>query len=262
MLDHFQVKQLLRQVYWVEGRIIPVACGPYRHQIVVHCTKEGRRTATFADGKDYKYAGYIQFVNDKGEWTQRGASIVPVLPNGDILFIVEQRPAQSRFPGRNKIALIGGKSVDLNDFGLHSSLEPPGGSIEPGQGLKAGFLAELTAETGIADQPALVYSRRKSVCLFGSDLAQEQYQHVVFLTGLVYEPYVADDGGLQVFALSEAEVDYNIHNDVICSGQAALLPWAFYKEVQRARADAVLEQKLKDMGYLAVEEIQITKAKQ
>ena len=261
MMSQLQVKDSLREVVWQEGLVVPVAYGSYRHRIVVHCTKDGRQTATFADGQEHKYAGYLEFINAKGEWIKEGAGMVPVLPDGRLLMVVEQRPPQSRYSGRPTMAIIEGKELDLKQFGLHSSLEFPGGSVEPGQGLKAGFMAELTDETGVPDQLALCYSCLRPVCSFGSDIATRQHLATVFLSGITYKPYVAEDGGLQVFALTREEVQQNIWSGVICSGQAALNQWSFYKEVEKARADATFEQGLKDAGYLAIETLQLAKAK-
>lgn len=40
--------------------------------------------------------------------------------------------------------------LDLLNFGHNSSLEFPGGAVESGEGLGAGFLRELAEETGAA----------------------------------------------------------------------------------------------------------------
>jgi len=255
------MKESLHEISWEEGKVVTVAQGSYRHRLVIHCTEGGRQKAVFADGQEHKYAGYFEFVNAKDEWIKQGAGMVPVLPDNRFIMVVEQRPAQSRFPVRPTVAKIAGREVDLRAFGPHSSLEFPGGAVEPGQGLKSGFIAELTDETGIPDQSALWYSCLRPICPYGSDLALEQYFGVVFLSGFKYEPYVAEDGGLQVFALNKDEVEYNIHKGVIRSGQAALLQWFFYKEVRRARIDPAYEKTLREDGYLAVEEVKIVKLK-
>lgn len=261
MRSPLEVKESFRQEEWYEGRIIHVAVGSYRHRLVIHCSKGGRQKAVFADGQEHNYAGYVELINGKGEWIKQGAGMVPVLPDGRLLMVVEQRPPQSRLPNHSTVARISGEDVDLQRFGLHSSLEFPGGAVEPGQNLKAGFISELTDETGIPNQFVLCYHCLRPVSAFGSDIASEQYFSVVFLSGFKYEPYVADDGGLQVFALTADEVEQNIYSGVIRSGQAAFLQWFFYKQVERARADAVFEKKLRGAGYLAVETIQIAKAK-
>lgn len=261
MRSSAEVKASLNVEEWQEGRVIYVAVGSYRHRTVIHCTESGRQSAVFADGKEHKFAGYMEIMNGKGEWIRQGAGMVPVLPDGRMLMVVEQRPPQGRFENRPTIAMIGGEKVDLAKFGPHSSLEFPGGAVEPGQGLKAAYLAELVDETGVGEQSAMWYSRTPPVYPFGSDLALQQFLSVVYLSGLKFEPYVADDGGLQVFALTEKEVQENIWGGVICSGQAALLQWAFYQEVKKARVDEVFAQKLFVANYMKASQVQIIKSK-
>ncbi len=245
---------------WEEGAIFPVVEGPYRYRVVVHCSSSGRQKALFANG-EHPYFCYIELAGGNGQWIQKGAGIVPVLPDGRFIMVVEQRPAHSRYPDRPMMARIGGLEMNLSHFGPHSSLEFPGGAVDPNEGFKAAFLRELHEETGICNQSALCYTRRHPILPFGSDLSLEQYFSVVFLSGLSYEKHVENDGGLTVFALTREEIDCNIWNGVIRSGQAAILQWGFYKEVELARYNPSFEKTLKEAGYLAVEKIQIAKAK-
>jgi hypothetical protein len=69
---------------------------------------------------------------------------------------------------------------------------------------------------------------------------------------------VEDEGGLlNILALSESEVEQNIRNGVIASGQAAMLSWPLYKEVVLARKDENFLEELVKTGYLKVEEVRI-----
>ena len=185
--------------------------------------------------------------------------MVPVLPDGRLIMVVEQRPAHGRYANRPMVAEIQGEQVDLREFGVHSSLEFPGGAIEPGEGLKAGFLRELAEETEVEEQTALYYSCLRPVFVFGSDVAFQNFLGVVFLSGLSHEKHVKTDGGLNVFALTRDEVQRNIWNGVISSGQAALLEWSFYQEVEKLRNDPILEKELIQSGYVRIERVKIVK---
>ena len=117
---------------------------------------------------------------------------------------------------------------------------------------------QLSEEAGIPDQKAVVYSRAHPIYAFGSDIAGANYYCVAYLTGLKFPEKVDDEGGvLNVFALSEGEVERNIRDGVIASGQAALLSWPFYQEVARARRDRDFLEYLEVSGYLKIEEVQI-----
>ncbi|NQT49621.1 NUDIX hydrolase [Candidatus Kuenenbacteria bacterium] len=171
--------------------------------------------------------------------------------------VVEQRPAQSRYK-TNKKALIQGKTIDLDVFGPHSSLEFPGGAVDPGEGLKAGFLRELQEETGVKEQTALCYQRIAPCNGFGSELALHTHWGVIYLSGLRFEREVDTDGGLSVMALTRGEVQANIWSGVITSGQGGLTCWSFLQEVEQIKEDPELQKYLIDIGYLSVEELQLT----
>ena len=258
MFNNQKAKALLEKIEWEEGKIISVMEGPYRYRIVVLCSILGRKKDLFANG-EHPYFCYIELLDSSGQWIQKGVNMVHVLADGRFIMVVEQRPAQSLYQNYPTIAKIAGENINLAHFGSHSSLEFVGGAVNPDEGLKAGFLRELTEETGISNQSAIYYSRRQPIYQTGADIALQQFLGVVFLSGLFYEKYVPTDGGLVVFALTKDEVECNIFSGVIHSGPAAIMPWAFYKEVEQARNDAVFEDKLKAAGYLWIEEIQIIK---
>jgi len=254
------VKELIQSIEWQDGKVFPIAEGPYRHRIVVHCSLRGRQKAMFANG-ERPYFCYLELFSGNGQWIKEGAGIVPVLPDNRLLMVVEQRPAQGRYPDRPMIAKIGGKDVNLRTFGEHSSLEFPGGAIDPDEGLKAGFLRELQEETGVQEQSAVAYSFCRPTYPFGSDIALRGYCHVVFLSGLSYQQHVATDGGLNVLALTPDEVQLNIWMGTIHSVQAALTAWSFYKEADLARGAVLFRERLLTLGYLKIEEIRIAKVK-
>jgi len=246
----------LRKVSWVEGAVVPILEAPYRYRIVVHCSNRGRQKALFANG-EHPYFCYVETVSREGQWEEKSTSVVPVLPDGRLIMVVEQRPAQGRYVNRQTVAEIEGKHVDLRKFGNDSSLEFPGGAVEPNEGLKAGFLRELAEETGVEEQMAICYGRLHPVCSFGSDIALQSFLGVIFLSGFSYKGHVTTDGGLNVLALTRDEVQRNIWNGAIQSGQAALLQWGFYKEVEALRSDPVLEKELIRRGYVYIERVKI-----
>ncbi len=212
----------------------------------------------FTNG-EHPYFSYIELVSDDGQWSSGGTSVVPILPDGRVIMVVEQRPAQSRFPDRPMIAEVNGQPFNLSQFGPFSSLEFPGGAIDPGEGLRAGFLRELQEETGVEEQLGLYYNRLHPIYHFGGDIAVRVFTGVVYLSGFSYDKQVKTDGGLTVVALTHDDVENNIHNGVIHSGQAALLQWSFYKEVKMLRYDKGYKDKLIKSGYLGVEHIKIAK---
>jgi ADP-ribose pyrophosphatase YjhB (NUDIX family) len=160
--------------------------------------------------------------------------------------------------------VLDGETVDLCQFGPYSSLEFPGGAVDPeDHTLKSGLLKELVEETEVPDQTAMVYRRKPPFFAQGADLALEAQVCVVHLTNLGFEKYVKTDGGLHVMALSPEDVQNNIWAGNIRSGQAALLGWAFYQEVEKALEDTEDgTRRYLDMcnaDYLQVIEVNITK---
>ncbi len=245
----------LRDIEWEVGKLVPIVEGPYRYRIVVLCSPSGGHRAMFNNG-EHPYFCYVELLIG-GQWNKGGVSMVPVLPDGRLIMVVEQRPPQGRYYTTAMIVELDGGSINLDNYGPYSSLEFPGGGIDPGEGLRAGFLRELQEETGINEQIGLCYRRRLPIYHFGADVALQLFTGVVYLSGLSYKARVETDNGLMVLALSHDEVERNIRNGVICSGQAALLQWGFYNEVEAIRRDKDLENKLVQSGYLGVERIKI-----
>jgi len=73
----------------------------------------------------------------------------------------------------------------------------------------------------------------------------------------IFSPRVDNDGGLRVVAISPNDVQQNIWDGRIRSGQAALTQWAFYLEVMRARQDQALFKQMTASGYLTVSNVSI-----
>lgn len=258
MFSNADAKAALQNTVWEEGKIVPVAESPYRYRLVVHCTARGRQRTEFANGEG-AYFSYLEIVDGNGRWISQGVVIAPVLPDGRLIMVVEQRPAQGRFPDRPTVAHIGGQRLDLGQFGPYSSLEFPGGAVDPNEGLQAAFLRELQEETGVKNQGARYYHRTAPYYPYGSEVAVRNFCGVVFLTGLAYAERVHTDGGLVVLALTPQDIDLNIWSGIIHSGHAALIPWGFYQEVARIRATPGLEDQLVSRGALTVQHHQVAK---
>jgi 8-oxo-dGTP pyrophosphatase MutT (NUDIX family) len=247
-MDRSKVKDAIRTIEWVEGQRAPLVFGPYRYQITIVASHRGRQRAVFADGKEHPYFAYVEI-----DGTGRGGGIVPVLPDGRFVMVVEQRPPQYRFPDCPRFIELEDQRLPLDDFGPYSSLEFPGGGIDPGEDEVRGPLRELQEETGVEDQMITLYRRLRPCYPFGSDVVLQNLYQVAFLSSGIHARHVRTDGGLEVLALTRSEVERNIRNGVIASGQSALLPWSFYKEVEEARKDPSLMRAFMSEGYLSEE---------
>ena len=139
-------RQKLSEEVWEEGKKILFPVSSYRHRVVVICYGLGRQTAEFANGK-FNYGAYVELTRPDGTWIREGVNVVPVLPDGRIIMVVEQRPAQFAYGNQpSVIQLEGSNTIDLHQFGPYSSLEFPGGGVDADQTLKAAFLAELVGD--------------------------------------------------------------------------------------------------------------------
>ncbi|MBN1585606.1 NUDIX hydrolase [Candidatus Uhrbacteria bacterium] len=250
---------MLEKIFWSEGRRVELISGPYRHRIILVCSSGGRQQAIFKNGPN-RYFCYLELVDSEGKWTEEGTAIVPVLPDGRLVMIVEQRPPEGRYSDRPMVARIGGKDVDLGIFGKDSSLEFPGGAIEPGEGVRSGFLRELVEETGVEEsQKSTLYLCTRPVYPFGSDISIRNRIGVIFLSGLYLPDRVDNDGGLRVFSLSEEEVEENIMNGIVHSGQAGIIPFAFFEKVRRLMVDSSYREKITNRGYISIEKVTVKK---
>lgn len=255
----FNWRETLALHDWAEGKVISLVNGSYRTRVAVTCYSKGRQVAEFANGVG-NYAAYVELTRPDGSWISQGMGIVPVLPDGRLLMVVEQRPPQFRLPNQPTAIYVGGKTIDLREFGPYSSLEFPGGAVDPqDHTLKAGFLKELVEETEVPDQTVKVYRRKPPFFAEGADLALEGQVCVVYLTNLGFKKHVKTDGGLDVMSLSYGDVQRNIWEGSIRSGQAALLAWAFYQEVEEQMHNLNRRRWMVDTGYLEVLEVKISK---
>ena len=260
MYTSADAKVALVEIFWEEDKIVPIVEAPYRYRVVVHCSSYGRQRAQFQNG-EYSYFCHIEVVNGKGEWIQSGsAGIVPVLPDGTILGVVQPRSPQGNIMHRPQIVTSMGRKIDLREFGPYSSLEFPAGANRPGEGFVVGGLRELGTEAGVPNQTATLYTRAWPFNGFGSDIACEHQVGVIYLRGLSFSPRTEADGGLIVLAFYPYELQDAVWDGVIKSGQGFNHAWSFYKEVLEARGDAGIRAKLLGKGYLTIEEVQIVRA--
>lgn len=164
---------------------------------------------------------------------------VPVLPDGRILMVLEHRGPNIHYPTLPKmITRTDGADISL---GATGSLEFPGGTIEKGEGIKSGLIRELVEETGLQGSIAVLYYRKHPMIVHNATVALGIVYSVIYLPeGVNYERYVENDGGLHVFALTEADIESNIVGGAINSGQAALLGWFFYKTVKGADRESLI----------------------
>lgn len=247
-------KQELATIVWEEGKTEPVVSGPYRYQVVIVCSSVGRQKAIFADGCEHNYFAFARIVNGKGEWNGEGGIIVPVLPNGRLLMVVEQRPPAYQFKERglsDRIFLDTG-DVPLSSFGPYSSLEFPSGAVEMNEASQSGILRELQEETG-AFPFGQLYRKTHPIVQMVSDVAARDHLAVIFLEGIKYVPHTKDDGGLTILALTPEEVERNIWKGTISSAHAGILPFSFYREIVGASPKRMKE--MVEGGYLIQQEI-------
>lgn len=258
ILDVVSWKEVLKNCEWEEGKQIHLPPGSYRHAVTVHCTKEGRQKASFANGENQPFAAYVRLVRPNGDWISEGNNIVPVLPNGKVLMVVEQRPAQFLWGNKPaKVVLDDGSLLDLAQFGFYSSLEFPGGAVDQEEHFRASFVRELVEEAGVESQTATLWMRRP-FHTFGSDVALRAYLGVIELAALGFERKTENDGGLVVLDMMLETVQENIWLGNITAAQAALQGWDFFKEFHTAKAVGRLGT-LIDIGYLTRKEVKIVK---
>lgn len=173
---------------------------------------------------------YWELQRQDGSWNRAGINIVPILPNGDALVVVEERgslrPFVSDIP--HVLKLSGGKELDLRRFGEGSTLGFPGGEIKTGEVVKIGGLRELVEETNIPPQRGLLYLHSHLVFPYPSDLAHANHMGVIYLASSDFAPRVANDEGLNILALTPDEIEVNIRNGVFCSMNAGTYMWRWY----------------------------------
>lgn len=226
-------KVVFKDVEWKEGKLVDLVSGTYWYKLVILCSSTGKQKAIFADGKEYPYFEFARSPNDKVLYA---TNIVPVLPDGRFLMVLEQRGPHALYPERPRVVerFGGRKNIELGEYG---SLEFPGGAIDPGEGVSSGALRELVEETGIKDQEVEFFLKKTPVIAHGAGVALGMKLAVARLSAANQERWVFEDGvKMPVFALTEEEIDQGILNGSINSGQAACLGWQFFKQVEDIRS--------------------------
>ncbi len=252
------VDAVLAQHEWQEGKVIEVVQGSARHRVMVTCYSRGRNEAMFKNGPG-KYGAYSELSRPNGDWLREGANVVPVLPDGRLLMVIEQRPPQGRYE-LAKDFIVEGKLHSFADYGPYSSLEFPGGAVEPNEEYSAAFLRELMEETEVAEgQTGVIYRCPRPIFATGADLALAAYRSVLYLSQGTYSNFVHNDGGLHVVALTREEVEQNIWRGSIVSGQAGIAQWELYKTVEEARQLPHRLEQMKQAGFLTVHDVVLKK---
>lgn len=243
-------KSVLRAVEWEEGKVVDLVMGTYWYKLVVQCSSGGKQKAVFADGKEHPYFEFARSPNDAVRYA---TNIVPVLPDGRFLMVVEQRGPHALYPERPRVVgRANGKNIELGSYG---SLEFPGGAIDPGdKSVSSGALRELVEETGIQDQTVSLFLKNTPVIAHGAGVALGMKIAVVYLGSPNRAEWVFEDGvKMRTFALTEEEIEGGLVSGAINSGQAVCLGWQFYKDCIKVGKDegrAIYRESLIRKGYI------------
>jgi len=187
---------------------------PRPHDIVCDvCYAAGRQKTEFANGEK-NFGAYMELVREDGSWISQGNNIVPVLPDGRLLMVVEQRPPQGKFSDCPKnIELENGQIVDFSAFGPYSSLEFPGGAVDSGE-----ILNQVSFES-FRKKP--ISGNNRQLCTWGVLLYTLSEQTCLWKCSLGYLPVKCElwhlcksDGGLHVLALTPEEIEQNIGAEI------------------------------------------------
>lgn len=246
--------KVLSDVEWQEGKVVRFPMSSYRHRMVAVCYAQGRQTAQFRNGPG-NYGVVMELVRDDGQSLLEGSVVVPVLPDGRVLMVVEQRPGQFFWGNTPSVIKLRDGTLNLAQYGPYSSLEFPGGSVNPGESFHAGFLRELIEETEVEEQRALLISRRV-MHPSGADSIMQESHGVIYLEGEKFSSFTPSED-LHVLALHPEDVQTNIWKGNITSGQAALMPWTFYLEVKSALEHNGFLDLLEEEGYLTRQQVTI-----
>src|SRR3989344_4273571 len=220
-------RDALKNIVWEEGKVVDLVSGIYWYKLVVQCSSMGKQKAVFADGKEHSFFEFARSPNDDVLFA---TNIVPILPDGRFLMVLEQRGPHALYPERSRVVeRAGGRDIELGPYG---SLEFPGGAVDPGEGVSSGALRELVEETGIKNQEVELFLKNAPVIAHGAGVALAMKLAVVKLSSPNQEEWVFEDGvKMPIFALTEKEIDWGIGSGSINSGQAVHLGWQFYKSI-------------------------------
>jgi len=240
----------LRNVKWVEGEfaLMGVNIGP-RHAFVAAMTSQGNREAAFSDGEKHEFFRMLALIHPKtGVLQIHGGHTVPMFPNGDLLTVVVHRQALAAYDSRSTVVHRTG-CADL-DIGSTYSLELPGGSIDPGEGLDFGAIREMLEETGIKPGSTVdVVERTDVVHLLVSEIILAEKIMIVHLPDVDFPDYVENDGGLRVVRISRADLRLNHFKGLATTSTTTaclefLDDFALYRK-DMLRYGAAIERKMK-----------------
>lgn len=241
-------RSVLKMIEWEEGKIVDVVSGTYWYKLVIQCSSQGKQKAVFADGEEHPFFEFARSVNDAILYA---TNIVPVLPDGRFLMVVEQRGPHALYPERPRIVKrANGKHIEL---GLYGSLEFPGGAVDPDdKSISSGALRELVEETGIKGQEVELFVKNMPVIAHGAGVALGMKLAVAVLAAANQEEWVFEDGvKMPTFTLTEEEINWGIADGSINSGQAAHLGWHFYQHnIKLCLENQVMRERLVTNGFV------------
>src|SRR3989344_3664628 len=209
------------------GRKGKTVVGQPQEALYPQCTRDALKNIVWEDGKEHSFFEFARSPNDDVLFA---TNIVPILPDGRFLMVLEQRGPHALYPERSRVVeRAGGRDIELGPYG---SLEFPGGAVDPGEGVSSGALRELVEETGIKNQEVELFLKNAPVIAHGAGVALAMKLAVAKLSSPNQEEWVFEDGvKMPIFALTEKEIDWGIGSGSINSGQAVHLGWQFYKSI-------------------------------
>lgn len=238
----------LENVQYVPGSWQPVIKSMYRYELCVGMHQAGRQKTEFKNG-DGSYFEFVKVLGGSG----LGGHMVPVFKHRDglprFLMVLEERGPlllynamhayDNHYVRPRAFERADGNQIELWELG---SLEFPGGGFNRGETIKAGKVREALEEIGLEKACVNLTWSRVPVFPFGSDFAAANFYGIMELPEGNYEKFVENDGGLQIYAFTEKEIDHNIAVGALSSGQAVITAWNFYKMLNDPRrSDAVDE---------------------
>ena len=184
-------------------------------------TERGSQEAQFANGK-HRYFALVGIVGGDGTLRPYGGHIIWVLPNGNVLMVVNTRPGILAGGGRRTNILTFTDGRPNFDMGPMGSLEFPGGSIDPGESVNAGMLREGFEETGVVIPKGVQVRTLRGtdpVMLQIAEIIIAMYHRIIFLPeGSTFPNFVQNDGGLHVINISPGDLILNMDRGAIVAG--------------------------------------------
>lgn len=202
-----------------------------RHQQCFLCTERGKSTAEFSNGS-FQYGAFQRLIRPDGSPITDSAGVVAVLPDHRLLVVVEERWSLACYPEDVVSQIwVDGKLRDMADIApgfKFPSVEFPGGAIDFFDASYAsGALREVFEEAGVT--AGELFLQKHGTMTLGSDMALRARHGVLLLESSEFRPYTTNDGGLHVLALTSNDVERNIIEGRMNSGQAAQSHFFWYK---------------------------------